>query len=40
MAYYALQKLMNREIDLVSENTLKNPYFSKVLDKTKTSIYE
>ena len=38
--YYALQKLLNREIDLVSENTLMNPYFSKVLDKTKTSIYE
>ena len=38
--YYALQKLMNRAIDLVSESTLQNPYFSKFLNKTKTTIYE
>lgn len=38
--YYALQELMNRNVDLVTEYTLKNPYFIKVLNRTKTSIYE
>ncbi len=38
--YYSLQDLIGREVDLVTENSLTNPYFIKVLDKTKTTIYE
>lgn len=38
--YYSLQDLTGREVDLVTEGSLKNPYFIKVLDKTKTPIYE
>jgi len=35
-----LQKLFNRKIDLVVEETIKNPFFIKVVNKTKTPIYE
>ena len=35
----ALRNLFNREIDLVTENSLKNPYFIEELDKTKLLIY-
>ena len=38
--YYALQKLTGRDIDLVTEYSLKNPYFIKVVNQTKTAIYE
>ncbi len=38
--YYSLQDLTGRSVDLVTENSLSNPYFVKVLDKTKTPIYE
>lgn len=34
-----LRDLFNREIDIVTENSLKNPYFIKELDKTKELIY-
>ena len=37
---YALQKLLKRDVDLVAEETLKNPYLIKVINKTKTPIYE
>lgn len=37
---YALQKLLQRDVDLVAEETLTNPYFIKVMNKTKTTIYE
>lgn len=36
----SLQQLLNRSIDIVSEASLTNPYFIKVLNKTKTVIYE
>jgi|SRR5690554_3558184 len=35
----SLRNLFNREIDLVTENTLKNPYFIEELNKTKFLIY-
>jgi predicted nucleotidyltransferase len=35
-----LQKLLNRQVDLVPEHTLRNPYFIRVVNKTKTPIYE
>lgn len=34
-----LRELFNREIDIVTENSLKNPYFIKELDETKMLIY-
>jgi len=35
-----LRDFFNREIDIVTENSLKNPYFIKELDDTKKLIYE
>ena len=35
-----LKNLLNREIDLVAEETIQNPYFIKVVNQTKTPIYE
>ncbi len=35
----ALRDFFKREIDLVTENSLKNPYFIKELEKTKKRIY-
>ena len=35
----ALRDFFNREIDIVTEDSLKNPYFIKELDKTKQLIY-
>ena len=35
----SLRDFFNREIDIVTENSLKNPYFIKELDKTKKLIY-
>jgi predicted nucleotidyltransferase len=35
-----LKKLLNRNVDLVPEHTLKNPYFIEELKKTKTTLYE
>jgi uncharacterized protein len=37
---FALQDMFKREIDLVTEPSLKNPYFIKVMNQTKTPIYE
>ncbi len=34
-----LRDFFNREIDIVTENSLKNPYFIKELDETKQLIY-
>lgn len=34
-----LKKTFNREIDLVEEQTLKNPYLIKSIDKNKSLIY-
>ncbi len=35
-----LKLLLERNIDLVTENSLKNPYFIKELNETKLRIYE
>ncbi len=37
--YYDLKKLLNREVDLVSEKSLKNPYFIAEINQTKFPIY-
>jgi Predicted nucleotidyltransferases len=36
---YALRKLFDREIDLVTENSLSNPYFIQSIEQTKSLIY-
>ena len=35
-----LEALFNRPVDLVTDKSLKNPYFITVLNKTKTLLYE
>jgi predicted nucleotidyltransferase len=35
-----LIKLFDRPIDLITEDTIQNPYFEKIVNKTKTVIYE
>ncbi len=35
-----LQTLLQRNIDILTEENLKNPFFIKVVNKTKTPIYE
>lgn len=35
----SLQKLFNREVDLVEEQTLQNPFLIKSINKTKELIY-
>jgi len=35
-----LKSLLKREIDLVAEETVQNPYFKKIVDQTKKPIYE
>lgn len=35
----SLRNLFNREIDIVTENSLKNPYFKEELDNTKLLVY-
>ena len=36
---YSLEELLGREIDLLEEQTIKNPYLKKNVDATKTLIY-
>lgn len=36
----ALESVLNRPVDLVTERSLQNPYFIATLNKTKTAIYE
>jgi uncharacterized protein len=36
---FSLEDLFKREIDLVTEKSLKNPYFIKELNNTKKLIY-
>ena len=36
---YSLQDLFGREVDLVEEQTIRNPYFRKSVDSTKQQIY-
>ncbi len=35
-----LEILLKRSVDFVAEETMQNPYFIKVVNKTKTLIYE
>lgn len=39
-AIYALEELLKRNVELVAEETMQNPYFIKVANLTKTAIYE
>ena len=34
-----LEELFNRKVDLVSENSLRNPYFIQELNETKILLY-
>jgi len=38
--HYKLRELFNREIDIVTERTLSNPYFIESINETKSLIYE
>jgi len=35
----ALEALFNRQVDLVIERAIKNPYFKEELDETKVKLY-
>ena len=37
--YHALKSLFAREVDLVDETSVKNPYFKEELEETKHLIY-
>lgn len=37
---HELESLLSRPVDLVTERSLKNPYFIASVNKTKTIIYE
>jgi predicted nucleotidyltransferase len=34
-----MPKILGRPVDLMTERQLRNPYFVKVMNRTKTSIY-
>ncbi len=36
---FSLEKLLNREIDLLEEKAIKNPYLKKSIDEHKKIIY-
>lgn len=36
---YSLEELLGREVDLLEEQTIKNPYLKKNVEVTKTLIY-
>jgi predicted nucleotidyltransferase len=36
---FSLEKLLNREIDLLEEKAIKNPYLKKSIDEHKKLIY-
>ena len=40
LLHYKLRELFNREIDIVTERTLSNPYFIESINETKKLIYE
>ena len=37
--YYGLKDLLQHEVDLLTQRSLKNPYFIDEVNKTKVSIY-
>ena len=38
--YDLMEILFQRPVDLIVEKSIKNPYFIKVINKTRTPIYE
>lgn len=38
--HYKLEELFHRNIDLLTDKSLSNPYFIQSIEKTKTPIYE
>lgn len=38
--HYKLREIFNREIDIITERTLSNPYFIESINETKELIYE
>ncbi len=40
LLHYKLRELFNREVDIVTERTLSNPYFIDSINETKELIYE
>ncbi|MDO6739434.1 nucleotidyltransferase family protein [Wenyingzhuangia sp. 2_MG-2023] len=38
--HYKLKEIFNRKIDLVTEKSLKNPYFIESINESKELIYE
>lgn len=36
---YSLEDILGRKVDLLEEQTIKNPYFKQNVDATKTLIY-
>lgn len=40
LLHYKLRELFNREIDIITEPTLSNPYFIESINETKELIYE
>jgi len=38
--HYKLKELFNRKVDLITEKSLKNPYFIESIDESKKLIYE
>ena len=40
LLHYKLRELFNREVDIVTENSLSNPYFIESINNTKVMIYE
>ena len=36
--YFGLQKLLNKEIDIINEDKIKNPYLKREIDKTRVKI--
>ena len=37
---YALEKLLDRKVDMVSGKAMKNPYFIEEVEKTKQIVYD
>lgn len=37
--HYQLEALFNRKIDLITENSLSNPYFIQSIEETKQLLY-
>ena len=40
LLHYKLRELFNREIDVITERSLSNPYFIESVNKNKVLIYE